>query len=768
LVLVESERLPKGALARLALRPEAVVQASRRALVRLQKAVRLAKGLRLNERELRHLLTHPSDFDGASLSTLPTATTDDTTSQRLFAQFVRWTSYVSLRQRLCHGRDDLITLFVAARQTLSALPGTTPEQQRAAFFASLCEAFATLTGNVPATVALAAATLGMTARASSADPLLAEAPAFFDERGLTRLYEAMRLFSQLGVPPDLGATFIHPAPTAELAEAMLAERRRQTTAAGWRTRAQPIFDELRRLQRDALVAYLFNSPALAPYLGNSEGGDALNQLYEYFLIDPGTEPVVLTSRLRLAMSAVQLFIQRCFLNLEAAVPPSATDSSQWEWMQQYRVWQANLKIFLYPENWLEPEFRDDKTALYSAFERSIAQGDITDDMAEDVFFAYLDGLEGLARLELISMYREEPHDDPASTVVHVVGRTFALPRKHYYRSFAHGMWTPWEPVSAQIQSEQVAIAIWRGRRFLFWASFMDSTRNADHASALVGSVANQPLNETTPHQISAQLSWSEYSQGKWSAPMSSEFSPPVDSHTRLDPKAIFIHVSKEPNDSAIRINLWSGYSLMVWFGFRMANRHSKPSVVEWEPMLMPPYAPLLQIDPTRYLSSSASLNVRYEERPGFGLTQHPILTQATDYSLLVNGTSSPWRTDASEALQSELFFADAANTFFIQPRIGVVSLLSYAGWAISMARAEATAIIPDQVSNRLAQVVPRPGGGPNPAAEAGDTDPAARFEPRLDQDWIAAGDATVIYGGARIARTGVMTEGTFSNRVVAG
>ena len=29
--------------------------------------------------------------------------------------------------------------------------------------------------------------------------------------------------------------------------------------------------------------------------------------------------------------------------------------SDWEWLERYRVWDANRKIFLYPENWIEPE-----------------------------------------------------------------------------------------------------------------------------------------------------------------------------------------------------------------------------------------------------------------------------------------------------------------------------------------------------------------------------------------------------------------------------
>jgi SpoVK/Ycf46/Vps4 family AAA+-type ATPase len=31
--------------------------------------------------------------------------------------------------------------------------------------------------------------------------------------------------------------------------------------------------------------------------------------------------------------------------------------AEWNWRKNYRVWDANRKIFLYPENWIEPELR---------------------------------------------------------------------------------------------------------------------------------------------------------------------------------------------------------------------------------------------------------------------------------------------------------------------------------------------------------------------------------------------------------------------------
>ena len=36
---------------------------------------------------------------------------------------------------------------------------------------------------------------------------------------------------------------------------------------------------------------------------------------------------------------------------------SRETETEWPWLKKYRVWDANRKIFLYPENWIEPELR---------------------------------------------------------------------------------------------------------------------------------------------------------------------------------------------------------------------------------------------------------------------------------------------------------------------------------------------------------------------------------------------------------------------------
>ena len=80
-----------------------------------------------------------------------------------------------------------------------------------------------------------------------------------------------------------------------------------------------------------------------------------DSLFEFFLIDVQMEVCMETSRIRQAISSVQTFIQRIFLDLEN---PNIKNQDfddrrkRWEWMSRYRVWEANRKVFCYPENWV--------------------------------------------------------------------------------------------------------------------------------------------------------------------------------------------------------------------------------------------------------------------------------------------------------------------------------------------------------------------------------------------------------------------------------
>ena len=35
--------------------------------------------------------------------------------------------------------------------------------------------------------------------------------------------------------------------------------------------------------------------------------------------------------------------------------PRRSQEATWDWRKRYRVWDANRKVFVYPESWLEPD-----------------------------------------------------------------------------------------------------------------------------------------------------------------------------------------------------------------------------------------------------------------------------------------------------------------------------------------------------------------------------------------------------------------------------
>lgn len=517
-LLVQGETLPKGPLSQLKLAPVSAWDGAERAWLLLNKSLQLVQTLGLSEREIRYILTHAADFGGTSLSELPTAP-DDNATQR-FARFRRLAAYARLKREMAGGTEDLIAVFEANG---TSAPDKLEKQ--------IYPLIAGITRRDEATVKATAEALFGT-------------PAFASEQPLERLWQALQLVQRFGVPAASLKSWTGIVDRTRTAEERFAIARdvRDTIKAryedeAWLRVAQPIFDKLRQQSRDALVAHVMHQHGFA----------RLEQLYEYFLIDPGMEPVVQTSRIRLAIASVQVFIQRCLLNLEPKVHPSTINAKQWEWMKRYRVWEANRKIFLFPENWLEPEFRDDKTHLFTELEGALLQGDVSSDLVEDAFLNYLKKLDELARLDIVAMHIED-NPDPARRVLHVFGRTFSVSHKYFYRRYKNQMWTPWEPVSAEIEGDHLAPVVWRDRLYLFWVTFLEkplqSTSDTKIDDPMKGVTIPAPRKD-----IEAHLHWSEYVNGQWTTRESSQMNAPspivVRNVLSFDPSKVFVHVSKE-------------------------------------------------------------------------------------------------------------------------------------------------------------------------------------------------------------------------------
>ena len=103
-------------------------------------------------------------------------------------------------------------------------------------------------------------------------------------------------------------------------------------------------------------------------------------------------------------------------------------------MKRYRVWEANRKVFLWPENWLEPELRDDQSPFFKETMSELLQSDITEDTRRDRAAQLpLEAGRGRQAGAVRHPLRRGRHRQRPDDVVHVVARTAGANRKYYYR-----------------------------------------------------------------------------------------------------------------------------------------------------------------------------------------------------------------------------------------------------------------------------------------------------------------------------------------------
>ena len=388
---------------------------------------------------------------------------------------------------------------------------------------------------------------------------LFKAEDFKNEIALVKLDKAISLAGRLGISARSLSEWAKANASFDELKA-IAQQVKNTVKAkyedqDWLDAAKDLNNKIRENQKKALISYLLVQQKLHDW-----GVKDADSLFEYFLIDVQMDACMDTSRIKQAISSGQLFVDRCLLNLEKghvdennkdlSVSPDAINKDRWEWMKYYRVWEANRKIFVYPENWLEPEWRDDKSPFFKdEIESYLLQNDITDGNVENAFRNYLAKLAEVASLEVCGVYQE-------NNILHVFARTIAAPHQYFYRlnkfttqdSTIYNQWSAWEKVPLDIRgaagSKESKIhlipLVSKNRLILFWAEFVEKPVNK--------SITNDAGEEATIEQSSKmkisdlkadkyweiKLAWAEYRDGKWGAKnISAEFLIP--GYDNIDP-----------------------------------------------------------------------------------------------------------------------------------------------------------------------------------------------------------------------------------------
>ncbi|HYC32267.1 MAG TPA: neuraminidase-like domain-containing protein, partial [Gemmatimonadales bacterium] len=250
-------------------------------------------------------------------------------------------------------------------------------------------------------------------------------------------------------------------------------RTRYEDEAEWRKTVEPFQDRILSRRRDGLVAWMLDS--------SSHPFDEVTDLYHYYLLDVQIEGCMRTSRVAAAIDSLQLYVQRCLMNLEESpagapdprhVLPASIPEREWSWRRHYRVWEANRKIFLYPENWIEPELRDDKTPLFRALEEELFSKEISEETILEAYARYLRGFDELSHLSIAGSYHEKD-EKTQRDVLHLIGATADDPPVFYYRRVENAeagvsvearatRWGAWERLDVQIPVRRAAPLIHQG------------------------------------------------------------------------------------------------------------------------------------------------------------------------------------------------------------------------------------------------------------------------------------------------------------------
>jgi len=452
--------------------------------LRLQKAAMIISRLKIASDELSWLVAHNQKGAWLDFNVLPL--TLATSGQPLFDAWARLVDLFRLRDSL--PGSALFDLFhMAATQTDEQGAALTPDT----YLARVSDR----TGWTIDDLKILAGANGFN---------LAFPVDHLDEQGLLRLKGGFDLLKRLGAPATKVLLWAGATVTDVDASNIKNTVKSKYNDDAWPTVAKPLQDVLRDKQRAALVAYLLWQ----------RGYKDSDELFDNFLVDVEMSPCQMTSRIVQANSAVQLFVQRCLLNLEPSVQLDKEAAAEWKWMKNYRVWEANRKVFLYPENWIEPELRDDKTPFFKALENQLLQSDVNNDTAEDAFHHYLEKFDQVARLEMVGMYHQKKDGKDDHDVLHVFGRTSGTPHVYFYRTrIDNAHWTPWEKVDLDIKGDHLIPVVWNRRLHLFWPVISEVADEDQSDNMAKPDSAGAPA---TKH-LEIQLAWSEYKHGKWLA-----------------------------------------------------------------------------------------------------------------------------------------------------------------------------------------------------------------------------------------------------------
>ncbi|WP_160370496.1 neuraminidase-like domain-containing protein [Sphingobacterium humi] len=419
--------------------------------------------------------------------------TDSDATYRLLRNFLQW-----MRIRVFTG-SDITILFDAVRKGTTSLSPVVAQVMKM----SASDTAALL--DIPVTSSTDTGILGI-------DPALSYTLPLTYLRIMDCLEMQYLMPAAMGALDDVATAAISAAVQAD-ASVVIHLVRAPYNNTQWLSVIEPVNDKLRVERRDALLAFMLAYPPSNYYNNWLTSHD----IYETMMVDVEMMPVVSTTRILLANNTIQLWIDRVLLQLESVTLTNTLARQWYQWRRIYRLWEANRKIFLYPENWIEPELRDNKSPFFLELENFLKQNEINKDTVEEAYNTYLERLEQVSSLNVIGIYREtndtyNVFNPDNNDVVHVFARTRSVPYIYFYRKRVAREWTAWEKMDIEISSDHFIPVMWRGRLKLYWLEF-----TKDQETKGLSDTRRSDVGYVTPPKVRwrIQLGWTELKDNKW-------------------------------------------------------------------------------------------------------------------------------------------------------------------------------------------------------------------------------------------------------------
>jgi hypothetical protein len=330
------------------------------------------------------------------------------------------------------------------------------------------------------------------------------------------------------------------------------------------------------------------------------------------------------------------------------------------------------------------------------------------------------------------------------------------------------MWTPWEQVTAEIDSDHIVAAVWRGRLHLFWVTFLDEPKK--DPGDVQDSTDTTQLENTTLNQIGTrvaklvakkytrlQLNWSEYFLGEWTARESSGFgiiSALVNGD--FNPRSVFISVTKEYDEGeerAVKVHLGGAISR----AFRIVSKNSRPTSASFEEEPPLPYSTTGK-QATRHIGSGP-LEVTFVDRietvdrsaPKPVQVSKDILERGGNFSILRSGNETAFPNAEFAELVTPFFYQDDEHTFFVEPTLTEVTTEKWEEWVVPSPAPDVT-LVKDDWWDKLAIFADVPVSSRPPLIDP--VDPLSKFKIDRKPDWVTNPATMLQYGDRLIGQGG--------------